>query len=213
MMSIRKLLGCAAAAFAFTAPGASAQAPSPEFTVLTPAQSSEPGKIEVVEFFWYGCPHCATLEPFIQKWSANLPKVVVFKRIHALPGYTWIEPATLFYTLEAMGLLEKLHTRVFDAIHQQGVNINQKAAREQWLAKQGVDLATYAEVEKSFSVQTKINAARQKTQAYKVDGVPMLYVNGKYQTSNTPAGGNIARIMVIVDQLVARARKETVAGK
>jgi len=207
MITLRSLLASAAAALAFAAGGAAAQSPS-EYGTLTPQQPTEPGKIEVVEFFWYGCPHCARLEPFIQKWSATLPKDVVFRRMHALPGNQWVEHATLFYTLEAMGLIEKLHGKAFDAIHSENLNLNTKATREQWLAKQGVDVAKYNDVEKSFSVQTKINNARQKTASFKVDGVPMLYVNGKYFTSNTHAKGDTGRIMVIVDQLVEKSRKE-----
>ena len=211
MTSLRKLLAFAAAAFALTAGGASAQ--NAEYGLLSPPQPTEAGKIEVVEFFWYGCPHCARLEPFIQKWVAGLPKDVVFKRMHALPGNSWIEHATLFYTLESMGLLDKLHGKVFDAIHSESQNLVLKPARDAFLTKNGVDLAKYAEVEKSFAVQTKINNARQKTAAYKVDGVPMLFVNGKYVTSNTHAKGDTARIMVIVDQLVDKARKENAAQK
>jgi thiol:disulfide interchange protein DsbA len=212
MISLRKLFALAAAAFALAAGGASAQSPS-EYGILSPPQPSEAGKVEVIEFFWYGCPHCARLEPFIQKWAASLPKDVVFKRMHALPGNSWIEHATLFYSLESMGLLEKLHGKAFDAIHSENQNLASKSVRDAWLTKNGVDLAKYAEVEKSFAVQTKINNARQKTAAYKVDGVPMLFVNGKYITSNTHAKGDTARIMVIVDQLVDKARKEMAGAK
>jgi thiol:disulfide interchange protein DsbA len=212
MITLRKLFAFAAAAFALAAGGASAQNPS-EYGTLSPPQPSEAGKVEVIEFFWYGCPHCARLEPFIQKWSASLPKDVVFKRMHALPGNSWVENATMFYTLESMNLLDKLHTKVFDAIHSENQNLALKPARDAFLTKNGVDLARYGEVEKSFAVQTKINNARQKTGAYKVDGVPMLFVNGKYITSNTHAKGDTARIMVIVDQLVDKARKEMAGAK
>ena len=212
MISLRKLFAFAAAAFALAAGGASAQNPT-EFALVNPPQPSEAGKIEVIEFFWYGCPHCARLEPFIQKWTAALPKDVVFKRMHALPGNSWIEHATLFYTLESMGLLDKLHTKVFDAIHSENQNLASKPVRDAFLTKNGVDLAKFAEVEKSFAVQTKINNARQKTASFKVDGVPMLFVNGKYFTSNTHAKGDTGRIMVIVDQLVDKARKENAAAK
>ena len=214
MMSFRKLVSFAAVAVAFAAGNASAQQNLPDFALLNPPQgTSETGKVEVIEFFWYGCPHCARLEPYIQKWAANLAKDVVFKRMHALPGNSWIENATMFYTLESMGLLDKLHTKVFDAIHNDSVNLNAKATREQWLAKQGVDVGKFNDVEKSFAVQAKINSARQKTASYKVDGVPMIIVNGKYLTSNSHAKGDISRIMVIVDQLVERSRKEAVASK
>ena len=212
MMSIRKLLTLATAALAFGAASATAQ--NPEFTLLNPPQPTEGGgKVEVIEFFWYGCPHCQRLEPFIQKWEKTLPKDVVFKRVHALPGDSWIQTATIFYTLEAMGLLDKLHTKVFDAIHNDNVILTNKATRDQWLAKQGVDVGKFLDVEKSFAVVTKLNRARQMTASYKVDGVPMLFVNGKYVTSNTHAGGDTGRIMVIVDRLIDRARKETVASK
>ena len=212
MISLRKLFAFAAAAFALAAGGASAQNAT-EYGLVNPPQPTEAGKIEVIEFFWYGCPHCARLEPFIQKWSASLPKDVVFKRMHALPGSSWIEHATLFYTIEAMGLLDKLHVKAFDAIHSENQNLASKSVRDAWLTKNGVDLAKYAEVEKSFAVQTKINNARQKTASYKVDGVPMLFVNGKYLTSNSHAKGDTARIMVIVDQLVDKARKESAGAK
>lgn len=203
MITLRNLFASLAAALAFAAGGASAQ----EFAILNPPQPVEPGKVEVVEFFWYGCPHCARLEPFIQKWSANLPKDVVFKRVHALPSEAWAPHATLFYTLEAMGLLDKLHAKVFDAIHSENVNLAAPGPRDAWLQKNGVDPAKYAEVSKSFSVQTKLNRARQLTQAYKVDGVPMMYVQGKYYTSNVHARGE-EKIMPIVEKLVERARKE-----
>src|SRR5436190_9779026 len=189
MTSIRIFFASALASLAFVAGGASAQ--QAEFSLLNPPQPTDGGgKVEVIEFFWYGCPHCARLEPFIQKWSASLPKDVVFKRMHALPGNSWVEHATLFYTIEAMGLLDKLHVKIFDAIHSENQNLALKPARDAFLTKNGVDLAKYAEVEKSFAVQTKVNNARQKTAAYKVDGVPMLFVNGKYITSNTHAKGD-----------------------
>ena len=211
MMSIRTFFASALASLAFVAAGASAQ--QAEFSLVNPPQPTEGGgKIEVIEFFWYGCPHCSRLEPFIQKWLTTLPKDVVFKRVHALPSDSWLAPATLFYTLEAMGQLEKLHVKVFEAIHDQGVNLNLPATRDAWLAKNGVDPIQANEVAKSFSVQSKLTRARQMTQAYKVDGVPMLFVNGKYMTTNGHAGGERG-IMPIVDKLIDKARKETVASK
>ena len=211
MITLRQLLATAIAAVGFAAAGASAQ--QAEFGLLNPPQPTEGGgKIEVIEFFWYGCPHCARLEPFVVKWAASLPKDVVFKRVHALPSNAWLENATLFYTLEAMGKLDTLHMKVFDAIHNEGQNLNNQTVRDAWLTKNGVDPAKYAEVAKSFSVQTKLTRARQMTSAYKVDGVPQMIVNGKYITNNTYAQGE-PKIMPIVDKLVDKARKETVAAK
>ena len=211
MITLRQLLATAIAAVGFAAAGASAQ--QPDFGLMNPPQPTEGGgKIEVIEFFWYGCPHFARLEPFIQKWAAAQPKDVVFKRVHALPSNAWLENATLFYTLEAMGQLDRLHSKVFDAIHNEGVNLNIASVRDGWLTKNGVDPAKYAEVAKSFSVQTKLNRARDMTRSYKVDGVPQMIVNGKYITNNSYAQGE-PKIMPLVDKLVDKARKATVAAK
>jgi len=211
MITLRQLLATAIAAVGFAAAGASAQ--QPDFGLMNPPQPTEGGgKIEVIEFFWYGCPHCARLEPFVVKWAASLPKDVVFKRVHALPSNAWLENATLFYTLEAMGQLDRLHVKAFDAIHNEGANLNNQAVRDAWLTKNGIEPAKYAEVAKSFSVQTKLSRARQMTSSYKVDGVPQMIVNGKYITNNTYAQGE-PKIMPIVDKLVDKARKETVAAK
>lgn len=205
-MSFRKFIALAIGALAFAG---SALAQQKEFGVINPAQPTEGGgKVEVIEFFWYGCGHCAKLEPYIEKWAANLPKDVVFKRVPAIPNESWKQTAVIFYTIEAMGLVDKLHKKIFDAIHQDNVILTNRKVRDEWLAKQGVDLAKFLEVEKSFSVVTKLNRAAQMTSAYKVDGVPMIYVNGKYVTSNTHTKGDLGRLMPVVDELIALSRKE-----
>ncbi|QJR16930.1 thiol:disulfide interchange protein DsbA/DsbL [Usitatibacter palustris] len=209
-MSLRKILAIALGAFAFSAGTAIAQT---EYTVLNPSQPTEGGdKVEVTEFFWYGCGHCYKLEPFVEKWAANLPKDVVFKRVPAIPNEGWKQTAVIFYTLEAMGQLDKMHKKVFDAIHQDNVILTNRKVRDEWLAKQGVDVAKFLEVEKSFSVVTKLNRAAQMTAAYKVDGVPMIFVNGKYMTSNSLTKGDNARVFAVVDELVALSRKENAAA-
>lgn len=206
-LSIRNTFALFAAVLALAAGSASAQIR--EYALLDPPQPTEGGgKVEVIEFFWYGCSHCYHLEPYVEKFVANMPKDVVFKRMPAVASDSWAQSAQLFYTLEAMGLLDKLHRKVFDATHQENLNLTVKKVREDWLAKQGVDLAKYAEVEKSFSVVTKLNRAKQMTAAYKVDGVPTLYVNGKYITSNTHTKGDMARVFVVVDDLVKLARTQ-----
>jgi thiol:disulfide interchange protein DsbA len=206
-MSLRKALSTLAAVFAFAAAGAWAQASAP-FALLNPPQPAEGGgKIEVIEFFWYGCPHCYHLEPAVVAWSKSLPKDVVFKRIPAFPSDSWGEGATMFYTLEAMGLLDQYHQKVFDAMHRDNVNLANKNKRDEWLKANGIDPAKYAEVEKSFTVATKVARARQLTQNYKVDSVPRIIVNGKYYTSAEQAGGT-DRLFPVVDQIIALIRKE-----
>lgn len=208
-MTLRKVLSLAAATVAFAAGTVFAQAPGRDFSLLNPPQPTDGGgKIEVIEFFWYACGHCYSLEPFIEKWAANLPKDVVFKRMPAVPNEGWGQLASVYYTLDAMGQLDKLHKKVFEAIHKEQVNLNVKKTREEWLAKQGIDLAKYAEVEKSFSVVTRLNRAKQLTAGYKVEGVPMVVVNGKYVTSSTHVNGDATRVMPVVDRLIDMARKE-----
>jgi thiol:disulfide interchange protein DsbA len=207
-MSLRNALAIATA-FAALSFGALAQQKS--FDVLSQPQPVEAnGKVEVVEFFWYGCPHCYTLEPSVNAWVKNAPKDVTFKRVPAIPNEQWAVLAYMYYTLEAMGLLEQNHPKVFDAIHKEGKNLNNRKIRDEWLAKNGIDAAKYAEVEKSFAVNSKVKRAMQMTAAYKVDGVPRLVVNGKYWTAPELVGPD--KVFAQVDQLVAMARKESGAA-
>ncbi len=206
-MHLSKALRLFAAVLAFAAGGALAQT-NPPWAPLTPPQPTEGGgKIEVTEFFWYGCPHCNAMEPYVNAWLKNMPKDVVFKRVHAYPSDSWGPMAALYYTLEAMGLVDQYHAKVFDAIHKQNVNLNRKDKRDEWLKANGIDPVKFNEVEKSFSVQTKLARARQLTQSYKVDSVPRFFVNGKYFTSGEQAGGN-DKIMAAIDQMIAQVRKE-----
>jgi thiol:disulfide interchange protein DsbA len=204
-MSLRHWFKLAAAALAFAAAGAFAQQP---FSTLSPPQPTEGGgKIEVIEFFWYGCPHCYSLEPAVAAWAKKAPQDVVFKRVPAIPSESWAEHAKIFYTLEAMGKLDEYHMKVFDAIHKANVNLGNKKIRDEWMQKNGIDPSKYAEMEKSFSVATKVNRAKQLTYAYKVDSVPRVTVNGKYVTTAEQAG-SVDRVFQIVDQLIGMARKE-----
>jgi thiol:disulfide interchange protein DsbA len=206
MKSIRSLFAVALLALSW---GALAQ--QKPYEVLSPPQPTEGGgKVEVIEFFWYGCPHCYDLEPSLNNWLKNAPKDVVFKRVPAVIG-AWEPLASVYYTIEAMGLQEKLHSKIFDAVHKDKQNLGNKNVREKWLAANGIDPAKYAEVEKSFSVVTKLQRAKQMTQAYKVDGVPRIVVNGKYYTGPEEAGDSGPRMIAAVDQMIAAARREKAA--
>ena len=202
-MSIRNTLSIFAAVFALSIGTAEAQA---TFAKLPNPQPTEgDGKIEVIEFFWYGCGHCYALEPSVNAWLKNAPKDVVFKRIPANPSEGWGEMARVYYTLDAMGLLGKYHQRVFDAMHKDNVNLANKRLREEWLTKNGIDPVKYNDVEKSFSVATRLSRARQLTQAYQVDTVPRLIVNGRYYASENLT---VDKVFPAVDQMIAQVRKE-----
>ena len=202
-MSLRKALAFAAAILTLSF-GAAAQQ---TYGTLTPPQPTDsPGKIEVVEFFWYGCPHCYALEPSVNAWLKTKPADVVFKRVPAAPNPGWAQMANIYYTLEAMGLLEQNHSKVFDAIHKDGKNLMNDKIRNEWLVKNNIDPAKFEAVSKSFSVDSKVKRAVQLTSAYKVDGVPRIFVNGKYYAAPEFSGED--KMFPVVDQLIAMARKE-----
>jgi protein dithiol oxidoreductase (disulfide-forming) len=204
-MSFRNIFAAAAALVAL-AFGAQAQDKLPYEKVNPPMPTEGGGKIEVIEFFWYGCPHCYRLEPSLNAWLKNKPADVVFKRVHALPNTAWMPHAKIYYTLETMGLADQYHDKVFDAIHKQEKNLANEKILDQWLSTNGIDPVKYHEVEKSFTVDSKLKRANQLTNNYKVDGVPRLFVDGKYWVGPESAGGE-ERIMGVVEQLVAMERK------
>ena len=165
----------------------SAQAQAPKtapYIELTPPQPTEAGgKVEVIEFFWFGCPHCYALEPLLEPWSKKLPKEVVFRRVPAIFNDQWGVAGRVFYTLEAIGEEERLHRALFDAIHKDNLRITDESAMAAWLAKQKVDVDKYKAAYNSFTVETKLTRALQMTQAYRFDGVPALAVQGRYVLS------------------------------
>jgi thiol:disulfide interchange protein DsbA len=171
-----------------------------------PARVSAPaGKVEVIEFFWYGCPHCNAFEPMLDGWSRKLPADVAFHRVPV--GFTALHltHAKLFYAIEATGRLDALHRKVFAAIHVQGQRMKDEAETVAFMNANGVDGAKFAELFKSFSVQTKAQQAKQLSEDYKIDGVPALGVHGRYYTGGSLAGSN-ERALAVVDYLIHRTR-------
>lgn len=208
-MHLKKWLGLIGLTLALAAGSAAAQLKAGrDYKPLANPQAVESGeKIQVLEFFWYGCSHCYDLEPILNKWTARLPKDVEFRRVPAIPTERWAPNARTFYTLESLGLLEKLHGAVFDAIHLDRVNFNDERSQLDWMAKKGVDPAKFSEAWKSFSVQSKTKRAVQQTQANDISGVPTLVVDGKYQTSVSMAGSHEA-LLKVLDELIVKARAE-----
>ena len=172
-----------------------------------PAPTEAPaGKVEVVEFFWYGCPHCNSFEPQLDAWLKTAPKNIAFRRapVSFRPDF---EPhQRLYYVLEAMGKLEELHKKVFYTIHVEKQPLNSVSLVAAWAEKQGVDKVKFAEMYDSFSVSTKVRKATQLQDSYQVDGVPALGVGGRYYTSATQAK-SMERALLIANYLVALPRK------
>jgi protein dithiol oxidoreductase (disulfide-forming) len=171
--------------------------------------STPPGRFEVIQFFWYGCPHCAALEPALELWAHQLPADVVFVRV---PVAFSAEPFTahqrIFYALEAMGLVEAMHQKVFNAIHQERMRLARPADISAFMAKNGVDPAKFMEAFNSFGTAAHLRQANKLVDAYQVDGVPAFGVQGRFYTSGTLAGGN-ERALLVVDYLIQRLRKNS----
>lgn len=189
---------------------ASAQAVAgKDYQVVIPAQPTESkGKVEVLEFFSYGCPHCHELEPQLDKWVKAQGKDVEVRRVPITFGRdVWLALAKMYYTLEALGELDRLHGPVFDALHNQRVPLNVEAAQFEWIASKGIDAKKYQELYKSFTVQSKVARAQQIAAGYKITGVPTMAVGGRFMTSGSLAGSHEAMLRV-VDQLIVTARAE-----
>jgi thiol:disulfide interchange protein DsbA len=164
------------------------------------------GKIEVIEFFWYSCPHCNAFEPKLVSWIKKLPADVSVRRVPVAFRDDFVPQQRLYYTLEAMGKLEELHGKVFTTIHTDKQMIDKEASILAWAEKNGLDRAKFVELYNSFSVQTKARRATQLQDAYKVQGVPAIGIAGRFYTDGTLAG-NMDRALQVTDYLVAELRK------
>ncbi|HEY1104432.1 MAG TPA: thiol:disulfide interchange protein DsbA/DsbL [Burkholderiaceae bacterium] len=164
------------------------------------------GKIEVVEFFWYNCPHCNAFEPRLEEWIKRLPKDVVVRRTPVAFRADFVPQQKLFYALEALGKLEEMHRRVFYAIHVEKVVLNSDAAIATWAEKQGLDKAKFIEQYNSFGVATKARRAAQTQDGFQVQGVPALGIAGRFYTDGSLAG-SMDRALQVADTLVAGIRR------
>lgn len=173
--------------------------------VPTPAN----GKIEVIEFFWYGCPHCNAFEPTLEAWVKKLPADVSFRRVPvAFRDEPFVAHQRIYYALEEMGLVDAMHRKVFAAIHVDHQRLDNPAEISAFMAKNGVDATKFMSFYNGFSVQTKARQAAQLAQAYKLDGVPSLGIAGKYFTSATLAGSP-QQSLAVTDYLIQQSRAKT----
>ena len=183
-----------------------------DYTVLTtPGKVDKPGMVEVREFFWYGCPHCYTLEPFVANWLKTKPADVNFVRTPAAMNPVWEQNARGYYAVDLMGLTEKVHKPLFDAIHQKGQRLFDQKSLANFYQGYGVDSTKFNGMYNSFAVSGKIAQSKQLAQNYKLDGVPALVVNGKYVVK-----GESQKVIQIVNYLVNKERavvKKPVAAK
>lgn len=177
----------------------------------TPQPTTNPDKIEVVEMFWYGCPHCYHLEPYVEEWLHTKPDDVEFVRMPAVLSPRWELLARAWYTAELLGVTDKIHKPLFDAIHQEHHRINSVEDLKQFFVDHGVPPEEFDQTYNSFGVAAKINRAREMTRRYGVRGVPTLVINGKYRTSASEAGGQ-KQMFEVMDYLIEKERKAAESG-
>lgn len=164
------------------------------------------GKVEVIEFFWYSCPHCNAFEPALEAWIKAAPKDLHIRRVPVAFNATFVPQQKLYFALEGMGKLPEVHAKVFRAVHVERLPLNKDELIFDWIAKQGVDAAKFKEVYNSFTVSNQVRKASQLQEAYGVEGVPSMGVAGRYYTDGTMAG-NMQNVLQVVDQLAAQTRK------
>ncbi|ALD89332.1 thiol:disulfide interchange protein DsbA/DsbL [Cupriavidus gilardii] len=195
----------AAAGLMMASPAQAAPAEGKEYQVLKAAQPVTAGKIEVTEFFWYGCPHCYDFEPEIEGWVKKQGKDVVFKRVPVAFRDDLLPHTRIYYALESMGKLEAMHGKVFSAIHAERKRLLDPNEIADLMAKNGIDRKAFLEAYNSFSVSTNTTRANKIADAYKIDGVPTIVIQGKYVTSPSIAGSKGAALQTM-DYLVTQVR-------
>ena len=170
------------------------------------APDAPAGKVDVIEFFWYSCPHCNAFEPTLDAWVKAAPKDLSIRRVPVAFNASFVPQQKLYYTLEGMGKLEALHAKVFRAIHVEKAKLAKDDEILAWVTQQGVDVAKFKEVYGSFSVANQVRRASQLQDSYGVEGVPSMGVAGKYYTDGTMAG-SMQTVLQVVEFLAATARK------
>lgn len=161
--------------------------------VKSPQAPETPGKIDVVEFFSYACPHCFRLEAVVGPWSRKLPQKVDFLRMPVAFNDSTLPLARAYFALESMGLLDRLHLKIFEALHEHSVPLNQEKVLLEWIGRAGADTKRFADTYRSFGIEARLKRARFLAQAYDIDSVPTLVVGGKYLTSAAMAGSKESR--------------------
>ena len=213
MDKLRRRLIVAAALAPVALPLRAQNAATAPYTTLRGALPVEnPAKIEIAEFFWYGCPHCYTLEPVLEAWLPKLPPDAYFRRIPAVFNERWAHDAAIFYAFESLGVLEKVHRPFFDAIHQDRLRTDNPAALAEWLTKQGIDPRKFDATMKSFGVQSKTKRAAQITAGSQIDGTPALMVQGRF-TISAEQGRSREGMLANADRLIPEVRKMLAGAK
>jgi protein dithiol oxidoreductase (disulfide-forming) len=184
------------------------RAESVGYETISPAQPThDPAKVEVIEFFWYGCPHCYDFEPLLNKWKENLPKNVEFIRQPAAFNETWTKHAKAYYTAEALGVVDKIHADFFEAVQKKGQDLETEEQLVPFFVAHGVKEADFREAYNSFPVDAKIRQAGAMAARYGITGVPAIIINGKYKTNGKIAGSH-EKMIEVMNKLIEQESKK-----
>jgi thiol:disulfide interchange protein DsbA len=178
-----------------------------DYRVIPQQPLPDSGRIEVVEFFYYGCRWCNELEPYLNDWLKRKPADVVFRYQPAIRNTRWLVLTKAFYAFQALGVEAKLHARIFRAYHREDVNLEDEVVLTTWALKQGVELKPFEKLMQSDEIMAQVEAARQATYAYQIETTPSVVVDGRFLTSSGMAGG-VVELMRVVEDLVVLARQE-----
>jgi protein dithiol oxidoreductase (disulfide-forming) len=182
-----------------------------EYRVINPQPVATGDRIEVIEFFWYGCPYCNALQPSLESWLKRKPSDVEFRRLPAVFRPSWVPHARVFYTLETLGELDRLHQDVYRSYHVEGDRLNTPDSTADWAARRGIDRARWVSTFESAEVNRKVEQSLAATRNYVIEGTPSLVVDGRFVTS-TGMTETIAGVFPILDDLIVMAR-ERQAGR
>ena len=178
-----------------------------DYTVIPRQPLADGRRIEVVEFFYYGCRWCNELQPYLEAWLKRKPADVDFRYQPAIRNTRWLVLTKAFYALQAMGEVQRLHSRIYRAFHRDGVNLEDEAVLTGWLLKQGIQLKPFEEQMRAPETMAKVEAARTDTYAYQVESTPSVVVDGRYLTSSGITGG-VVPLMQVTEDLVVFARQQ-----
>ena len=178
-----------------------------EYRLITPQPVGIPGAIEVIDFFWYGCPYCYELQPALEEWLRRKPADVTLRRVPAILRDSWAPHARIYYTLEILGEVGRLHLNVYDGIHLDGLRLTEPDAAEQWAARNRIDRGRWRDAYRSAEVDARVEHAREITRRYEIMVTPSLVVDGRYLTSSGIAEG-VRGVIPVVEDLVSLARRK-----
>lgn len=173
--------------------------------IIPPQPTADDDVVEVVEVFWYGCPHCHRFQPHVERWLEDRPEGVRFIRLPAILNESWAIHARAYYTAEALGVTDRIHADLFDAIHNKKRRIDTEDALTEFFVAHGVDAEEFRKTFNSFAVDSKVRRARLLTRRYGIRGTPAVVVNGKYRTGPGMAG-SFDTLVSIMDHLVMKER-------